>query len=177
VNVVNLRPPEIGAAWERGDIDAAFIWDPVLSRIKTNGVAIATSGSIGKKGHPTFDGLVVNSKWAVANEGFVVALVKALAKADDDYRKHVTQWTADSPQIKAIAKWSKADQKDVPAAIALYKFPTLQEQLSATWLGGGAAKALSNTSTFLKEQGRIQEVKPDYNAYVSTAYVRKALGQ
>ena len=34
VNVMNMRPPEIAAAWERGDIDAAFIWDPVLSKIK-----------------------------------------------------------------------------------------------------------------------------------------------
>ncbi|MCB8749056.1 taurine ABC transporter substrate-binding protein [Rhodoferax sp. U2-2l] len=177
VSVVNLRPPEIGAAWERGDIDAAFIWDPVLSRIKATGTPIATSGSIGKKGHPTFDGLVVNGKWAAANEGFVVALVKALAKADDSYRTNPSKWTADSPEIKAIAKWSKADPNGVPAAIALYKFPTLQEQLSSTWLGGGAATALSHTAVFLKEQGRIQEVKPDYNAYVSTRYVRQALGQ
>jgi len=47
VNVLNLRPPEIAAAWERGDIDAAFIWDPVLSKIKGNGKSIASSGSIG----------------------------------------------------------------------------------------------------------------------------------
>jgi taurine transport system substrate-binding protein len=177
VNVVNLRPPEIGAAWERGDIDAAFIWDPVLSRIKSSGKAIATSGTIGRKGYPTFDGLVVNAKWAADNEGFVVALVKALARADDDYRKNAARWTVDSPQVKAIAKWSKADAKDVPAAIALYNFPTLDEQLSANWLGGGAAKALTNTAVFLKEQGRIQEVKPDYGAFVSTAYVRQALGR
>ncbi|MDB5998463.1 MAG: tauA [Rhizobacter sp.] len=175
VNVLNLRPPEIAAAWERGDIDAAFIWDPVLSKIKANGKAIATSASIGKQGHPTFDGLVVNSKWAVDNEAFVVALVKSLAKADDDYRKNGATWTADSPQIKAIAKWSKADAKTVPAAIALYRFPTPAEQLSATWLGGGAAKALTDTAVFLKEQGRVQEVKPNYGAFVSTAYVQKAL--
>ena len=56
VTVMNMRPPEIAAAWERGDIDAAFIWDPVLSKIKTNGKVIATSGTIGKKGYPTFDG-------------------------------------------------------------------------------------------------------------------------
>ena len=177
VNVLNLRPPEIAAAWERGDIDAAFIWDPVLTKIKANGKPIATSASIGKQGHPTFDGLVVNAKWAADNEGFVVALVKALAKADDDYRNNAAKWTVDSPQIKAIAKWSKADAKDVPAAIALYRFPTPAEQLSATWLGGGAAKALTDTAVFLKEQGRVQEVKPNYGAFVSTAYVQKALAK
>lgn len=177
VNVVNLRPPEIAAAWERGDIDAAFIWDPALSKAKANGVVIASSGSIGKKGHPTFDGLVVNAKWAAENEGFVVALVKAVAKADELYRKDGAKWTPETPQVKAIAKWSKADPKDVPAATALYRFPTPQEQLSATWLGGGAAKALANTAAFLKEQGRVQELKADYGAFVTTSYVKKAFPQ
>ncbi len=175
VNVVNLRPPEIAAAWERGDIDATFVWDPALSKAKANGKVIATSGSIGKKGHPTFDGLVVQARWAALHEDFLVALVKALARADEGYRSQGASWTADTPQVKAIAKWSKADPKDVPAAIALYRFPTPQEQLSPAWLGGGAAKALANTAGFLKEQGRVQEVKPDYASFVTDTYVRKAL--
>lgn len=52
VNVMNMRPPEIAAAWERGDIDAAFIWDPVLSKIKGNGKAIASSRTIGARASP-----------------------------------------------------------------------------------------------------------------------------
>ncbi|WP_326535158.1 taurine ABC transporter substrate-binding protein [Pseudorhodoferax sp.] len=177
VNVMNMRPPEIAAAWERGDIDAAFIWDPVLSKAKASGKVIATSGSFGKMGHPTFDGLVVNAKWAAEHEAFMVALVKALAKADADYRGNAAQWTADSPQVKAVAKWTKADAAAVPAAMALYRFPTAEEQLSANWLGGGAAKALADTAVFLKEQGRVQEVKPNYGAFVTTTYVQKALGK
>jgi len=177
VNVMNMRPPEIAAAWERGDIDAAFIWDPVLSKVKGNGKVIATSGTIGSRGHPTFDGLVVNAKWAAENEAFMVALVKALAKADADYRANASKWTADSAQVKAVAKWTKADAKSVPAAMALYRFPTLQEQASATWLGGGAAKAMSDTAVFLKEQGRVQEIKPNYGAFVTTVYVNKALAK
>ncbi len=177
VNVMNMRPPEIAAAWERGDIDATFIWEPILSKIRGNGKVIASSGSIGAKGHPTFDGIVVNAKWAAENEAFMVALVKALAKADADYRAAPAKWTADSAQVRAIAKWTKADAKDVPASIKLYKFPTLQEQASATWLGGGAAKALANTSAFLKEQGRVQEVKPDYGVFVTDAYVKKAMAK
>jgi taurine transport system substrate-binding protein len=177
VNVMNLRPPEVAAAWARGDIDATFIWDPVLTKVKANGKVIATSGSIGKKGYPTFDGMVVSEKWAKANEGFLVALVKALAKADDEYRTNAAKWTADSPQVKAVAKWTKADAPGVPAAMALYRFPTLAEQASPTWLGGGAAKAMTNTAVFLKEQNRIQDVKPDYSAFVTSTYVNKAMGK
>lgn len=177
VNVMNMRPPEIAAAWERGDIDAAFIWDPVLSKIKGNGKVVATSKTIGAKGFPTFDGLIVNSKWAAEHEGFMVALVKALAKADAEYRANKAKWTVDSPQVKAVAKWTKADAKDVPPSMALYTYPTMEEQLGVKWLGGAAAKALTTTAEFLKEQGRIQEVKKDYSAYVTTTYIQKAMGK
>ncbi len=177
VNVLNMRPPEIAAAWERGDIDATFIWDPVLSKIKGNGKVIASSKSIGAKGFPTFDGLIVNAKWAAANEGFMVALVQALNKADNAYRANKAKWTADSAEVKAVAKWTKADAKDVPAAMALYAYPTAQEQMGAKWLGGGAADAMAKTATFLKEQGRIQEVKPDYRVFVTDVYVKKAMAK
>ena len=177
VNVMNLRPPEIAAAWERGDIDAAFIWDPVLSKIKGNGKVIETSKTIGKRGFPTFDGLIVNAKWAAQNEAFMVELVKVLAKADAAYMGNRAKWTVDSPEVKAVAKWTKADAKDVPPAMALYTFPTVAEQVGPTWLGGGAAKAMTRTADFLKEQGRIQEVKPDYSAFVTDVYVKKAMGK
>lgn len=177
VNVMNMRPPEIAAAWERGDIDATFIWDPVLSKIRGTGKTIATSGSIGKRGAPTFEGIVVNAKWAAANEPFMIAFVKALNRANEEYKASGKSWTPDSPQTKAMAKWTKADPKDVSAAMALYTFPTMAEQVSPTWLGGGAAKAMAGTAAFLKEQGRVQEVKPDYSAFVTTAYVEKAMGK
>ncbi len=177
VNVMNMRPPEIAAAWERGDIDATFIWDPVLSKIKTNGKIIASSGSIGKKGAPTFEGIIVNGKWAAENEAFMVAFVKALNRADLEYKASGKGWTTDSAQIKAMAKWTKANPADVGAAMALYNFPTMAEQVSPLWLGGGAAKAMANTAIFLKEQGRVQEVKPDYSAFVTMAYVQKAMAK
>jgi taurine transport system substrate-binding protein len=177
VNVMNMRPPEIAAAWERGDIDATFIWDPVLSRIKSSGKTIATSGSIGKRGAPTFEGIVVNSKWAAANEPFMIAFVKALNRANEEYKASGKSWTPDSPQVKAMAKWTKADPKDVPAAMSLYSFPTMAEQVSPTWLGGGAAKAMAGTAAFLKEQGRVQEVKSDYSAFVTSTYVQKAMSK
>ncbi len=177
VNVMNMRPPEIAAAWERGDIDAAFIWDPVLSKIKGNGKVIETSKTIGKRGFPTFDGLIVNAKWAAEHEAFLVTLVKVLAKADAQYTANKAKWTADSAEVKAVAKWTKADAKDVPAAMGLYTFPTLAEQAGPNWLGGAAVKAMTSTAVFLKEQGRIQEMKPDYKAFVTDAYVKKAMAK
>ena len=50
VTILNMRPPEIAAAWERGDIDATFIWDPVLARVKKSGTVVASAGDIARRG-------------------------------------------------------------------------------------------------------------------------------
>lgn len=178
VKIVNLRPPEIAAAWERGDIDATFIWDPVLAKAKKRGTVLITSGQIAKQtGKATFDGIVVTKAFAKDNDAFLTDLVKVLAQTDDDYRKNKAGWTADSAQVKAVAKWSGAEAAEVPASLALYEFPNLQQQASAEWLGGGAAKSLAATAAFLKSQGTIQNVLPDYAAGVNATWVRKAAGQ
>ena len=177
--VLNMRPPEIAAAWGRGDIDAAFIWDPVLSNIKKTGKVLMTSGDICKQGACTFDGLIVTRKFAKENPEFMVALVKALAKADNDYRSNPKAWTGDTAKVGAVAKWSGGKPEDVADAMSLYGFPSAKEQASPTWLGGGAngaaAKALTQQANFLKEQGRLTTVVPDYSKNVTIEWVTKAM--
>jgi len=36
---------------------------------------------------------------------------------------------------------------------------------------------MANTAAFLKEQGRVQEVKSNYSAFVTDVYVRKAMSK
>ena len=177
--ILNMRPPEIAAAWGRGDIDATFIWDPVLSTVKKNGKVLMTSGDICKQGACTFDGLVVTRKFAKENPAFMVALVKAIAKADADYKANPGGWSPASEKAKAVAKWSGGKVEDVPTSMKLYGFPSLQEQASPAWLGGGAngaaSKALTQQANFLKEQGRLTSVAPDYSKSVTTEWVTQAM--
>jgi taurine transport system substrate-binding protein len=177
--ILNMRPPEIAAAWSRGDIDATFIWDPVLSNVKKTGKVLLTSGEVCKQGSCTFDGLIVTRKFAKENPAFMLALVKALASADADYKANPKAWQGDTDKVKAVAKWSGGKVEDVPAAMALYGFPDLKEQASPSWLGGGAggaaAKALTQQANFLKDQGRLQSVVPDYAKSVTAEWVTKAM--
>jgi taurine transport system substrate-binding protein len=181
VQVLNMRPADIGAAWERGDIDGAFIWDPVLSKAKKDGKVIVTSGELSKMGKATFDGIVVSKKFAKENPDFMVALVKLLAAGDEKYRQNKAKWTAETPEIQAVAKVTGGKAEDVPEGMALYGFPSLDEQASDKWLGGGksggAAKALVATADFLKEQKRIQSALPDYSGAVNPEWVKKAMAK
>ena len=176
VQILNMRPPEIRAAWQRGDIQATFIWDPVLAEVKKDGKVIISSGRIsGETGKATFDGYIVNKDWAKANRDFMVKFVKILAAADEKYRANQAKWTADSPEVKAVAKWSGAKPEDVPAGMALYRFPTLAEQ-NGKWLAkdGVASKALAATAAFQLSQKQIEKTLPDYSAVVNSSYALEA---
>jgi taurine transport system substrate-binding protein len=174
VKLLNMRPPEIAAAWERGDVDATFIWAPVLSTAKKNGTVIASAGDFAAKGKATFDGIVATNAFMTANPAFMTTFVKLLAAADADYAKNKASWTVGSPQVAAVAKWTGAAPADVPGGVADYKFPTLAEQASPSWLGGGAAIALKSTAEFLKSQGRVTEVATDYAPFVTAEFVEAA---
>lgn len=181
VQILNMRPPEVRAAWQRGDIQATYIWDPVLSEVKKDGKVIMTSGKLSAEtGKATFDGYVVNKDWAKNNRDFVVAFVKVLAAADEKYRANQAKWTPDSAEVKAVAKWSGAKPENVPAGMALYRFPTLAEQ-NSKWLGGGkngvAAKALAATAQFQLAQKQIEKTLPDYSTVVNASYVQAAAGK
>ncbi|MGF6259477.1 taurine transport system substrate-binding protein [Paraburkholderia youngii] len=179
VKILNLRPPEVAAAWQRGNIDATYIWDPVLAKVKQNGKVLITSGEVAKgSGKATFDGFVASRQFERDNAAFMAGLVKVLADTDALYRDHKGDWTAASQQVQAVAQESGAAPADVPASLALYAFPSAAEQASPTWLGGGkqsgAAQSLAATAAFLKTQGTIQNVLPDYSAAVNPRFAQQA---
>ena len=68
VKIINLRPPEIAAAWERGDIDATYVWEPALSKAKATGKVLTDSKQVGEWGAPTYDLWVVRKDFAEKNE-------------------------------------------------------------------------------------------------------------
>ena len=174
VKVINLQPSDIPAAWERGDIDAAFIWDPALGRLKQSGHVLLTSGQLTDWGKATFDGLVVDKQFAAANGPGMQAFTQVLQDSTANYVAAPKTWTAESPQVINVAKQSGAKPEEVPPVLALYQFPLAREQAGPTWLGGGAAKALAATAEFLKAQKKIPALLPDYSAAINPTFVQNA---
>lgn len=179
VEILNLQPNQIAAAWLRGDICAAFIWNPALARIKETGSVLTTSGELCELGRCTFDGLVVQREFAEANPEFMAQFVKVIEEVTADYRKNTAEWTADSPMAEKIAELAGAPTEIVPESLELYAFPPIEEQASCAWLDcgaeGGAVQALLYTSQYLKDQGLVDELKPDYGKFVTPVYAQEAM--
>lgn len=181
ITMLNMQPSQIAAAWFRGDIDAAFVWGPVLNELAQTGNVLITSDQLSRWGQATFDGMVVDRVFAETHVDFMVTFVRVLARANAAYRDNPKAWTPDSDQVKAIVEIVGGKPEDVPITLALYAFPSLQEQASCLWLGcgreGGAVRALQLTARFLQGQRKIPALQPDYSHFVTSAYVEAALKQ
>lgn len=169
VKILNLRPPEIAAAWQRGDIDAAYVWDPALGQIRKSGKVILDSSKVAEWGAPTFDAWIVRKDFAEENPAAVEAFTAVTGKAYDAYLAEPAAWG--TKNAAAIATLTGAAETEVPALLGGYVFPSLADQASPALLGGGTAQAIAATSAFLKEQGRIDDVLADYGPYVTPAFI------
>lgn len=176
VQLLNLRPQDIGAAWERGDIDGAYVWDPVLQKIKASGgTVLADSADVAGWGAPTFDAWIVREDYAQKHPDIVTAFVKVTGQATDAYLADPAGWSA--AHAAAIATLTGAKPEDVPALLKGYRFAGLKDQTGPDFLGGATVKAVTDTAAFLVAQGSIPAALPDYAGAVAPQFATAAAGQ
>lgn len=172
VQIINLRPPEITAAWQRGDIDATYVWDPALGKAKETGKVLATSADVGKWGAPTFDGWIVRKDFAEKNPDFVSKFARVTLDAYAAYRANPKAWVANTDNLDKVVRITGAKKEEIAGLLEGNVFPLAREQTDL--LGKPIVKALTDTSSFLKEQGKVDSVQSDYAPFVSSAYIGRA---
>lgn len=155
VTLLDLLPQDLLAAWQRGDIDGGYTWEPILAAIEqSGGKVLATSGELAKRGHATFTVGVVSQAFAQHYPDAVKQYVALLDKAVKIYRQ--------DPQTAAK---TLSTEIGIPPEDALRQAGNVawldaSEQAAAKNLGtkdkpGAIAKALKDTADFLVAQKAI----------------------
>ena len=175
LEVLDMSPPDMVAAWERGDINGGFVWDPALGRMKEKGRILLTSGDLSNWGKATFDAMVARKGFTGENPEFTCQWVKMVSSADADYRANPGAYGPGTGNAAAIAEAVSGNADQVGGVLALYDYPTLEEQVSAAWLGGGVQNALMSASEFLVSQGKLDSVLDDYSASATPEFARMVL--
>ena len=118
VELLNMQPNQIAAAWERGDIDAAFVWDPALGRIKKSGKVMITSGELSRQGqgHLRRHGRqcassprTIRSSWRSSSA--------SSPTPTPPIATNKAAWTADSPEVQANVTLVGGEPADVPGVL------------------------------------------------------------
>jgi len=159
VNLIDLQPQAILAAWERGDIAAAYTWLPTLDQLQKTGKTLITSRELADRGKPTLDLAAVSNSFARDNPAVVDTWRRQQARALNEIR--------DDPgaAAKAVAAEIGLSPQDVAQQLTKAVFLTPEQVASPDWLGvdgqpGNLAANLESASQFLADQKQIPAPAP-----------------
>ncbi|MCU1642264.1 MAG: glycine betaine transporter substrate-binding protein [Nocardia sp.] len=171
VTLINLKPDAILAAWQRKEIDAAWVWDPSLSTLLADGHVVTSSAEVAAAGAPTFDLSAGRTEFLTANPKFMLMWTRLQNFA-------AAQIAADpAAAATSIAAQFGTTPEVVRPQLRGYTYPTAADQAGPAYLGGGFADNLAGTAKFLLQQGGIDAVSPSYSGGIDSTAVRAVAAQ
>lgn len=170
VEILNLQPPAIIAAWQRGDIDGAYVWAPAVNELEKDGTVLTDSAQVGKWGAPTLDVWVVRKDFARAHPEVVEAFAKSALAAQKGYIDNPDEWLKQPENLSKLSRLSGVPESDVPVLVKGNTYLTASQQTEQ--LSGPVNKAIVDTAQFLKAQGKVPVVETDYSQFVTDRFVK-----
>lgn len=170
LEIVDMAPPDGAAAIAQGAVDMACGWGGSLRRMKEHGNVLLTGAEKEELGILVFDVTSGPAGWVAENSDLVAAFLKVTAEANAMWADEANQ----SKMLPVIAKDAGMDEAATAATMATFVFPTAEDQLSAKWLGGGAADFMKGVADVFVEAGSIDAALDSYADHVNTGPLASA---
>lgn len=175
--ILDMQAPDMLAAWQRGDIDAGFVWEPTLIKmVEAGGEIILSSRALAERGFLTADLAVARKGFTEKYPDLVAKYLQNLNRAVELYRKNPKE------AAKAVAKEFGIPEAEAERQMKTLVMPDGKEQLSAKYLGssskrGALAKALKDTADFLLAQKTIRSAAAmsAVEKAINPSYLEKAV--
>ena len=174
--LIDLQPSDLFAAWQRGDIDAAYIWEPTLSELLADGNIVLHSGDVAEMGYMTANVEIVRSEFGEAYPEIVEKYIACIDKAVTLYREDPEQ------AIAIIAEQLNITEESAKLQMEGQNWISAAEQLDAANLGtseavGAMAATMLDMGQFYLDQGNITDL-PSEEAFaegINTTYIQAYL--
>ncbi|MDR3165935.1 MAG: ABC transporter substrate-binding protein [Synergistaceae bacterium] len=152
----NMPAPDIYAAWERGDIEGAYVWEPMKSKLlEAGGKQIVSSGQVAEQGALTGEFGIVSDSFYEAHPDVVAAYVELLDAASYAYREDQAN------TAKLISVGLGLGLPETVKAMNEIKVLSKSDQIKPDYIGtssapGNLARLLKETADFLVEQKNLK---------------------
>ncbi|WP_233149082.1 taurine ABC transporter substrate-binding protein [Shimwellia pseudoproteus] len=178
ITLLPLRPAEMVAAWQRGDIDAGYVWAPFAQQLEADGGhQVFTTRELQKSGYLIYNNYVVRKAFAEQYPEAVTAFLNVHQQKVDAFRQ--------DPQKAAeiVAREVGAPVTTATNTLAGLEYPSLSEQGTAAWLGNGSqttqsgiGQALTKTAGFLASIGELRQrdIPANWDSAINSQFVRRA---
>jgi taurine transport system substrate-binding protein len=164
LTILDMQPPDMLAAWQRGDIDGGFVWQPTLGKmVESGGKVLITAKMLADKGVVTADLALVHKDFLGQYPQVLTKYVTAMNEAIQFYR--------DNPQeaAKRVAPEVGLSPEETLKVMNEMVWLSPAEQMESKYLGtpeqpGALANVLRDTADFMVSQ-KIIRSSPDLATY------------
>ncbi|MFT6091747.1 MAG: taurine transport system substrate-binding protein [Akkermansiaceae bacterium] len=170
MQVVNMAPPESAAAIAQGSIDMACGWGGSLRRMMEHGNILLTGAEKEDLGILVFDVTSGPSDYIAENPDVVAGFLAVTAEANKMWNSGENT----DKMLPVIAKDAGMDEEAAAATMATFEFPSVDDQLSQKWLGGGAQAFMKGVADVFVAAGSFDEAKDDYSENVNAGPLAQA---
>ncbi|ALG10705.1 glycine betaine ABC transporter substrate-binding protein [Kibdelosporangium phytohabitans] len=163
VTLIDLEPQNIQAAWQRGDIDGAYVWTPVLSVLQRDAVTLTDSAKLASAGKPTLTFTVAGKEFADNNPDVLGKWLTATNGA-------IKQIKSDPAVVAAaVSRQIGSSTDDALTQLKQNIYLDHEQQRAPEYFGtpqapGKLALQLRATAEFLAQQKKVESV-PDVAAF------------
>ncbi len=164
LEVVDMAPPDGAAAIAQGAVDMACGWGGALRRMKEHGNVLLTGAEKEQLGILVFDVTSAPAGWLAENSDMAAAFLKVTAEANAMWADAGNR----AEMLPVIARDAGMDPDATMETLAGFVFPSVDEQLEAKWLGGGAQNFMKGVANVFVEAGSIDKALDSYENAVNT---------
>ncbi len=164
MEIVDMAPADGAAAFAQGNLDMVCGWGGALRRMVEHGNILLTGAEKEELGILVFDVTSAPSGFIEEEPELLSKFLKVTADAN-------AKWNAGDSKdemLPVIAKDAGMDLADTEATIATFTFPSVDEQLSDKWLGGGAQEFMKGVANVFVGAGSIESALDSYDGAVNT---------
>ncbi|MGR3426416.1 MAG: taurine ABC transporter substrate-binding protein [Sagittula sp.] len=172
MEVVDMAPPDGAAAIAQGSVDMACGWGGSLRRMKEHGNVLLTGAEKEDLGILVFDVTSGPAGWVAENSDIVSQFLAVTAEANAMWADEANH----EKMLPVIAKDAGMDEDATMATISTFVFPTVEDQLTEKWLGGGAQEFMKGVADVFVEAGSIDAALDSYAENVNTGPLEAANG-
>ncbi len=165
MNVVDMAPPDGAAAFAQGNLDMVCGWGGALRRMKEHGNTLLTGAEKEELGIQVFDVTSVPANFAAEQPELLTKFLKVTAEMNAKWKENP------EGMLPVIAKDAGMDKDVAKATLAGFAFPSVEEQLSEQWLGGGTQTFLKEVGDFFVEQGSMPSARDSYESAVDKSFL------
>ncbi len=172
LDVVDMAPPDGAAAIAQGAVDMACGYGGGLGRMKEHGNVLLTGAEKEELGILVFDVISAPASFVAENPDLAAKFMKVTEDANDMWN----EGSKKDEMIEVIAKDAGQDLETAKKDISTFVFPSIDEQLSEKWLGGGAQSFMKGVSQVFLDAGSIPAARDSYADAVNTGPLEAAKG-